>query len=293
MFYLPPEAFEPGFNSCKATAEERESDIASAAYLAIEADIATAISEAVAERATECEASMDEAVGIGSEFAIHESLAECEHSFDDLFSVVEATVGASIVAAVAAGEGLISENILRGVPSRAQVIRGMIQSTKYYTNEFFNTQVVPAMVKEIDKVLLGTSTFGKPNFRSVQTIMEKRLRTVPYWRVVANAAASRSFHYGYLKAAQFQGMTAFRFEAVIDDVTSQICSNLDGTVWNIADAVNLVERTAKAEDPEEVKALQPWLTWNDIKDLDPTALRDLGVMVPPLHGNCRSTIVPF
>ena len=58
----------------------------------------------------------------------------------------------------------------------------------------------------------------------------------------------------------------------------------------IADAVALVERTAMVEDATEVKELQPWLKYNDIKELGTDELVNRGVMVPPFHGNCRTTL---
>lgn len=295
MFYLPPEAFvETGCNECahKMAVPERSSPTESDIYLGIEADIAELLSDAIEERKEECELAMEEAVAIGTELAIHDAIAQCEVEMDGVFGLVETGVAALIATAVASGEALISESILRGVPSRQAVIDGMVASTKYYTNEFFNTQVVPALISEVRKVLDGVQPFVKPDWRSIQKVLDARLKSVPYWRVVANASASRSFHYGYLKAAQFQGFTSYRFVAVIDERTSEICNSLDGMVWFLADAVNLVERTSKAENAEEVKELMPWVKFDDIKGLDNIALRDLGVMVPPLHGNCRSTILP-
>lgn len=300
MFYLPPEAFDVE-TSCKVCGEvhshkmavpERSSPTNSDEYLEIEADIAEELSNAIEAKKEECDLAMEEAVAIGTELAIYDAIAQCEAEMDGVFGIAEAAVATAIATAVASGESLVSANILRGVPSRSQVIDGMIASTRYYTNEFFNTQVVPSLITEVRKVLDGTGTFAKPDFRSVQKVLDARLKSVPYWRVVANASASRSFHYGFLKAAQFQGFTSYRFEAVIDQRTSEICNHLDGTIWHLADAINLVERTAKAENAEEVKELMPWVKFDDIKELDQNALRDLGVMVPPLHGNCRSTIIP-
>ncbi len=202
----------------------------------------------------------------------------------------EVAVTAAIVSALATGERKISAGILQGVPSRKAVLDGMVRASKFHTNEFFNTQVMPSLQSQVIAMLEGTPAMGSPDLGIIRAVLDRRLKSVPYWRVVANAATSRSYHYGFLKAAQAQGFRAYRYTAVIDERTSEICTFLDGREWFIADALNIVERVAATDDPEVVKNLAPWPKFADVKDLDGEGLRSLGVIVPPVHGNCRSTI---
>lgn len=174
--------------------------------------------------------------------------------------------------------------------ARDTMINGMLNASKYYSNAFFNTQVMPALIRAIE---LGAGTTGDNLIWStIKDVLEKRLKTVPYWRVVANAAASRAYHYGILKSGQSAGRRFYQYHATLDAKTSEVCWELHGTQWPMADAIALMERIASAE-PQEVKTLAPWLKMKDLEPLlqSPMGLQSLGVIIPPIHGNCRSTII--
>lgn len=264
-------------------------------FLEDELAIAVALAAAARAKAEEIDAIFDEVLEDPVDFSegkFQEAAEEAQLAWRDTFDASEVAVAAAIAGAISRGEAKISRGIIADAPSRRAVFEGMVRSSKFRTNEFFNTQVMPALQRQVNAVLDGTAATGQPDLTAIRAVLDRRLKTVPYWRVVANAAASRSYHYGYLKAAQFQGFRAYRFVAVIDERTSEICNHMDGREWPIADVVNLMERTAMSDDIEEVKRLLPWAKFDDIKELNNDALRDIGVMVPPLHGNCRSTIVP-
>jgi hypothetical protein len=180
--------------------------------------------------------------------------------------------------------------ILEDAPSAKQVLDGIVDAVKYYTNNHFNTQIVPAIQSDIAK-LIADSTHT-PDLTPIREALDKRLASVPYWKLVANAAASRGFHYGMMKAGQLTQASSYTWVAVMDDKTSQICRDLNGREFRIADAVSLVER-ASAATPEEARKMMPWPTSAQRKAI-PTMtndqLRDMGFLVPPAHGNCRSTI---
>jgi len=210
-----------------------------------------------------------------------------------IWSIGLGTAAASLInRSFLAGEATISKGILTGAPSVDEVLRNMLAVTNFRTNEFFNTQVMPSIQNKITG-LFETGAFDQVDLGPIRRTLDRRLKSVPYWRVVANAAASRTYHYGVLKAAQSQGFTGFRFVAILDDITSDICREVNGREFFIADAVNKFERVAGSDDPDEVKKVFPWMKVDAVRDLSDDALRDLGVLVPPLHGNCRSTLRPI
>lgn len=169
-----------------------------------------------------------------------------------------------------------------------RIVNGMSRSANYYTNQYFNTQVMPALVDAVQQaVVSGQRSTGAAAIREV---LDRRLRSVPYWRVVANAAASRAYHYGLVMAGSLGGAQEVVYRAVIDARTSEICLSLNGTRWPIRDMVDLVQRIADA-GPEEIKTITPWVRVDDIRDLSPAQLYAMGVAVPPLHGSCRSVLV--
>lgn len=180
---------------------------------------------------------------------------------------------------------------IRELPSRQKVFSGIVKSTHYYTNKHFNNFVVPWIMSEVDKLTDASNALGNPDFRSIQEHLDERLHATPYWRVVANAAASRGFHYGMLKTGEGQGKLTYQWKSVIDKRTSNICRRMNGHTFYVADAVDQMEAVADADSLDAVKKLAPWPRWSDIKDLNAAAIAQLGVRIPPAHGNCRSTII--
>jgi hypothetical protein len=177
---------------------------------------------------------------------------------------------------------------------RQQVVAAVLRSAEHYTtNGFFNRHVVPAIVREIEAMISGTR---KPSLAAVRAVLDQRLKSVPYWRVVANATASRAYHYGLTKAAMAQGFREYIFVATMDDKTSEICAYLDGSRWRLADAVDTYERASLAE-AEEVPNVHPWFTppskasGVSMEEAAEAYTSD-NMPLPPLHGNCRSTITP-
>ncbi len=203
-----------------------------------------------------------------------------------------ATVATLLRRSLTAGEATVAPGILQGVPSVERVLQQMQSTVTWNTNQFFNQQVMPAINRSVTNMFANTAALEQPNLDTIRRVLDRRLKSVPYWRVVANANASRAFHYGMLKAAQFQGFTGYKFVAILDERTSDICRELDGRSWHLADAVNLMDSLAGSDDPDAAKTIMPWVKVEDVRGLSNDALRDKGVMVPPLHGNCRSTIVP-
>jgi SPP1 gp7 family putative phage head morphogenesis protein len=148
-----------------------------------------------------------------------------------------------------------------------------------------------------------------------------------YWQVVAMSFANRARTYTQLNAFEDSGILRFRFEAVLDEVTSEICRFMHGRVFSVPRATKHFRDVERARDPERIQELQPWVQvgaddkGNQVlfyergdrrrvvaqvdepgvgesdevgtysRELSNEQLEAAGVTVPPLHGRCRSTIV--
>jgi hypothetical protein len=169
-----------------------------------------------------------------------------------------------------------------------RILSGMVSSSKYYSNTYFTTQVMPDLVDAVRQAIL----MGERNtaMDAIRGLLDRRLRSVPYWNVVANAAANRSYHYGLVKAGYANGRTGVMFRALMDAKTSELCAGLNGTTWSIVSAIDLLDRIATAT-VAEIKDIAPWKKWDDVREFTPEQLYAAGVMVPPLHGRCRSQLV--
>lgn len=189
------------------------------------------------------------------------------------------------------GGGIGGGTPIEGMPSVASVHAGIVRAARYSTNRYFNDIVLPTIIRRIDALLEGAAPTDVPDFADIREGLYQRLRSVPYWRVVASAAASRAYHYGYLRAAQARGRLAYRWKAVLDERTSAICRHMNGKEFSVAEAVSLLERAAAEEDIAGVKRVLPWLRMAEVNGMTKDQLRARGFMVPPAHGLCRSTIV--
>lgn len=148
-------------------------------------------------------------------------------------------------------------------------------------------------------------------------------RSRAYWDMVASAFANRARTYANLSTFQEAGVTTYTFESVLDSRTSEVCRFMHGRRFSVQSAMNRFMATESNDDPESVKDEQPWLRvsggqiWYPSGD-DRVRVADVvkpgagkedevgayargmsdqklamrGIMMPPLHGRCRSTILP-
>lgn len=153
-------------------------------------------------------------------------------------------------------------------------------------------------------------------------------RSRSYWNVIAAAYTNRARTYGQLAAYSDARITAFIFEAVLDEVTTDQCRFLHGRRFPVQAGLSRYAASEAAEEPEAVKQVMPWIqagrdaesgerilyTRNEdgsrnrvavversgIGTSDDTGkfknglsdqeLEALGSFMPPLHGRCRSTV---
>lgn len=152
-------------------------------------------------------------------------------------------------------------------------------------------------------------------------------RGMSYWQVVAMSFANRGRTYAQLAAFEDAGIERFRFEAVLDQVTSNVCRFMHGRVFTVERAMQRFDDVERASDPAQIADLQPWMRTGADDDghqvlfyeragqrhpvarvaesavgtsdrtgryshaLTNDQLEAAGLMTPPLHGRCRSTLV--
>lgn len=183
----------------------------------------------------------------------------------------------------------VTASTMDSLATKRQVLEGMVDSSKYYTNQYFNTQVAPRLFKQIDDIIEAGGDVNTAGYTAIRETMEARLKSTPYWRVVANSAASRSYHYGVVKAGMVTGRRGYKYVAIIDERTSDICRDMNGREFWLADAERQIIRSATSTG-EEIKENSPWLAPTEIIGKTNNELVAQGTILPPLHGNCRSTI---
>jgi len=149
-----------------------------------------------------------------------------------------------------------------------------------------------------------------------------------YWNMIATVFSNRARNFTQIHAFQEAEILAYIWESVVDEVTSDQCRFLHGREFSIETVAKRIERVQAAEDPEDILNIMPWIRKgrNDDGDLslyykvgekrhevcviDETgegesdkigkysngmateALAKAGLSLPPIHGSCRSTVIP-
>ncbi|HEU4406772.1 MAG TPA: hypothetical protein VFS43_16010 [Polyangiaceae bacterium] len=154
-------------------------------------------------------------------------------------------------------------------------------------------------------------------------------RARPYWDLVASAFVGNARAYGQVSAYAEAGIERYVLRAVLDEVTTPQCRFLDGKVFAVRHALARFDRLERAESPEAIVDLRPWLregpdpdgggrrlyVWRGGERVtvarvvrsgagarddrgafagDPgaRALSGFGLDLPPFHAHCRMVTVP-
>ncbi len=151
-------------------------------------------------------------------------------------------------------------------------------------------------------------------------------RAQAYWEVVATAFSNRARTATQLNAYDEAGITVYKFVAVLDERTTDICRYMDGRTFRVSSALKQQRRSEALTSADDIRNLMPWVykrrlggrtelyyeaygqkmhvAWVDssaVGERDATGifsgglsneeLEAAGLLVPPLHPLCRSTIV--
>jgi SPP1 gp7 family putative phage head morphogenesis protein len=91
-----------------------------------------------------------------------------------------------------------------------------------------------------------------------------------------------------IRAMQKANIKKYRWDATNDRLTCKACRSMDGRVFEVADAVRVLDMLEGSEDPTLIKELRPIQTKPQI---GPSS--SLPTKSPPLHPLCRCRVVAF
>lgn len=112
-----------------------------------------------------------------------------------------------------------------------------------------------------------------------------------YWRGLAANGMNRARNFGLLKGYEELGITHLEVVAVMDERTSEICREMNGRIIPLIKAINQRDLLIAADNPEDVKTISPWLKIDAIRGLATSSIIDKGMIMPPYHFHCRTTVV--
>lgn len=97
-------------------------------------------------------------------------------------------------------------------------------------------------------------------------------------------------HVGYLTQASVE---TFEVLEVMDDLTCQYCSEMDGKKFSVTTAKNKISKEI-GSNPGDVSYLSPFLTSEPLEKIQSSSadeLQSMGFDTPPYHPHCRGTVV--
>lgn len=105
---------------------------------------------------------------------------------------------------------------------------------------------------------------------------------------------------GQIRSFQEYGITRYELVNPMDNRTSRVCVHLNGKVFLVQRAVEQMEAESGVFDPDEIRKIHPWSSYEDLIKISPTrghvsdkdsaALADAGFALPPYHFRCRTTV---
>ena len=161
---------------------------------------------------------------------------------------------------------------------------------KGYYNKHLST-ALSAHVADAMKEGLGRQAIGEELKRFFDGYPGVRNQPLHYWRGFAANGMNRTRQFGLLQSWQDVGITQLEVMAVMDERTSSICKRMNGEIIPIDMGIGQRDLLMAADDPEDVKTIAPWPKLEDIEDKKIKAIMDQGVITPPYHFNCRTTLV--
>lgn len=187
----------------------------------------------------------------------------------------------------------VNEIVAGIATNNAPVVAWLQDHHMYWIGNHFDQKVQDRIVRAGTKVLeqgLGRLEAGDVFRAEFQSEFNK---SQSYWEGLSNHITTRSREFGRLDAYEQEGTERYQISIVNDDRTSDICLALDGTIIEVAVALEQRDRIINAGDPEEVKLIAPWVDVSKILTdagavVSQDKLASLGVLSPPFHFNCRT-----
>lgn len=115
------------------------------------------------------------------------------------------------------------------------------------------------------------------------------------YSLVASLNSARMSSYGFMNEATLVGITHYRYEAMDDSRTTEICNHLDGKVFPVATAYSRLDQELRITDSDQLKAFSPFPKetasgLESFKSMSSDELQALGYTYPPMHFKCRSFV---
>jgi len=164
----------------------------------------------------------------------------------------------------------------------------------YWVGSFFDKQLSGSIATTVTEGMnqgLGRKEIGNLLENFFEDYPGAPVKPSAYWRGLAANAMNRSRNFGLIGGYLEVGIQQLEIVAVMDERTSAFCIEMNGKIISVNRAANQRQQMMNTTNPEDVKRITPWLPVNEIQNLSISQIMDKGVVLPPYHFNCRTTVV--
>jgi hypothetical protein len=197
----------------------------------------------------------------------------------------------TILTALLAAGWLARGGSITSAKEISEAFKTMMEGVKYYSSNQLSEVLVPGVddviTSWIDQLVNDNETENLPPIGGLLESVADEMDMDAYWRTMANATASRAYHYGLFKAGDLLGHSKFIVVNPLDARTSDVCVYLSGMEFDLSAAVDQIE--SLSDTPfDQIGEVSAFLSPDDIVGRTPEELMAMGVLAPPYHFNCRS-----
>ena len=206
----------------------------------------------------------------------------------------EDAIAASLRKSFASGSSMVSGGTLSSGERATvdQFVHTNVKIIRRYADTYFDSHVVADILEQVnstDTVLTQAETKAAVLLK----IQEALSPANPYWSLLSGQAAVRTHNYGILKTAKNLGISGYRLVAVIDSKTTRLCRSLHGREFWVSDGIARYESIIGIE-PSSIASAHPWINSEmDVTNMSNQELISGGILVPPFHAYCRTTLQPI
>jgi SPP1 gp7 family putative phage head morphogenesis protein len=191
-----------------------------------------------------------------------------------------------------------------------QAVRSLQDQNLFWIGEHYSKNVTAAVSETATEVMIKGGASRVATSEAMKQAMIGALSSlyVPggyrgssrtYMEGLTANAATTARNHGQIRSFEQIGITSYEIVNPSDERTCQICAHMNGKVFTTKQARKQITKTQSATTPEEVRAVNPWLKFSQIKAISPEAgfqtvedsneLTKAGFNLSPFHFRCRCT----
>lgn len=180
------------------------------------------------------------------------------------------------------------------------------QNNTLFVGKYFDNQVEPIIREQMAKIITEQQT-KKDTANAIREMMIGQGKSgYGYSKMLVETNGTWARSIGKANAMERAEFKQYQFVATVDDATSDICNEMNGKIFSVESAQNVRDEYLSIDASDyntavkQLESFSPFIRqtengWsaggrnysqNDFLNIP-------GVMMPPLHPNCRSEIEPI